>query len=235
MTFSAHKMLGAPIQCVTFLVHARHKGLLQNAMVIDAPYLYQNSMDDRDEEPDLSKRTFQCGRRGDALKFWLMREALGDQGLAKRVDDCVQWAEDFRAEIELRERKAGGFVLHKHAFSTVCFWYVPKAMRPLRIADLEPESANWGALNEVPDKVRNELIRNSERALISYGSAPNVPNFFRLGLSSAPETQVQCHDSIKLILDRIETIADSVSGDRQYMEVGVFREVETRDGFAVQC
>lgn len=214
LTFSAHKMLGAPVQCVTFLVHARHRGLLQHAMAIDAPYLYQNSMDDRDEEPDLSKNTFQCGRRGDALKFWLMREALGDSGFAKRVDDCVKWAEGFRAEIEFREGQGGGFVLHKHAFSTVCFWYVPKAMRPLRIAELEPGSAAWNTLNEIPDKVRNELIRNSERALVSYGSAPEVPNFFRLGLSSAPETRVQFHDSIKFILDRIEIIADSVFGDR---------------------
>lgn len=210
LIFSAHKMLGAPIQCVTFLVHARHKGLLQHAMAVDAPYLYQNSMSNREEEPDLSRMTLQCGRRGDALKLWLMREALGDVGFSKRVDECVDWAKEFRDEISVRETRKGGFVLYKYSFSTVCFWYIPEAMRPLRIADLEPGSGKWKVLNQVPDKVRNELIHNGDCALVSYGSTAELPRFFRLGLSSAPGTQTQFRNSVDFILNRIERIADGL-------------------------
>jgi glutamate/tyrosine decarboxylase-like PLP-dependent enzyme len=214
LTFSAHKMLGAPIQCVAFLVHARHPGLLQQAMALDAPYLYQNSTGNQNAEPDLSRMTLQCGRRGDALKLWLMHEALGDAGLAKRVDDCVDWAEGFRSEIELRESKGSGFILYQCSFSTVCFWYVPRAMLPVRVMDLEPGSTDWNVVDEIPDKVRNEMIESNDCMLVSYGSTTGLPRFFRLGLSSAPETPAQCSSSIAIILNRIENIAERVFAAR---------------------
>ncbi|MEH2558030.1 sulfinoalanine decarboxylase [Bradyrhizobium algeriense] len=210
LTFSAHKMLGAPIQCVAFLVHARHPGLLQRAMSLDAPYLYQNSTGNRNAEPDLSRMTLQCGRRGDALKLWLMREALGDAGLSRRIDDCVAWAEGFRSEIQLRESKGSGFILYKCSFSTVCFWYVPRAMLPVRVMDLEHGTADWNVVDEIPDKVRNEMIESNDCMLVSYGSTTGLPRFFRLGLSSAPGTQAQCSSSIEIILNHIENIAERV-------------------------
>jgi glutamate decarboxylase len=210
LIFSAHKMLGAPIQCVALLVHARHPDLLQHAMALDAPYLYQNSMANQNVEPDLSRMTLQCGRRGDALKLWLMHEALGEAGLAKRVADCVDWAEGFRSEIQLRESKGSGFVFFKCSFSTVCFWYVPRAMLPVRVMDLGPGSTEWHAVDEIPDKVRNEMIKSNDCMLVSYGTAMGLPRFFRLGLSSSPETRAQCSNSINIILNHIESIAERV-------------------------
>jgi len=208
LTFSAHKMLGAPIQCVAFLVHGRHSGLLQHAMALDAPYLYQNSTGNQSVEPDLSRMTLQCGRRGDALKLWLMREALGDAGLSDRVDDCVDWAEGFYDAIRLRESEGSGFTLYKRSFSTVCFWFVPRAMMPVRVRDLEQGSEGWKAVDRIADKVRNEIIQRNDCMLISHGSIPGLPRFFRLGLSSAPGTRAERSTSIEVILDNIEDIAE---------------------------
>lgn len=208
LTFSAHKMLGAPLQCAAFLVHPRHGNLIKRAMAVDAPYLYQNSTERDDDEPDFSRNTLQCGRRGDAFKLWLMREAVGDEGFSERVDGCADWAAEFYKEVKVREGEKTGFVGYKYSFSTVCFWYLPSSLRSTEIEELEPGSVAWDVLDRLPEVVRATMIKEGERILVSYGSAPGVPNFFRFGLSSAPGDLQSRKNSIDFVLDNIAAIAE---------------------------
>ncbi len=210
LVFSAHKMLGAPIQCAALMVHSKHKGLLQDAASVDAPYLYQNTLDDPDAEPDLSRSTFQCGRRSDALKLWLMMQAQGTDGFQRRVDGCVAWATEFRSEIAQRQRKSGAFQIFQHMFTTVCFWYLPAALRGEDVEDLEPDTKAWHDLDKLPALVRDVLIRDEHRALLSYGNAQHVPSFFRLGISSSPQTPAQRKQSIAVVLDTLESVAEQI-------------------------
>jgi len=77
---NAHKMLGAPLTCSILVV--QDKNHLYQSFSNDADYLYQTANDDF----NLGKTSFQCGRRNDALKIWTLWKSVGSQGLERIVD-----------------------------------------------------------------------------------------------------------------------------------------------------
>ncbi len=79
-SYNAHKMLGTPLTCSIFLVN--NKKQLYDSFSNEADYLYQTDNDDF----NLGKTSFQCGRRNDALKFWTLWKSLGTKGLKKIID-----------------------------------------------------------------------------------------------------------------------------------------------------
>ncbi len=72
LTWNPHKLLGAPQQCSVFLT--KHEGLLQAAHSAQASYLFQPDKF-YDVSYDTGDKTFQCGRKVDVFKFWLMWKA----------------------------------------------------------------------------------------------------------------------------------------------------------------
>jgi glutamate/tyrosine decarboxylase-like PLP-dependent enzyme len=81
---NAHKMLGAPLTCSLLMV--QDKKHLNNSFNIEASYLYQTDED----EFNLGKTSFQCGRRNEALKFWTLWKAVGTNGLEDIVDHLFE-------------------------------------------------------------------------------------------------------------------------------------------------
>jgi len=79
-TINAHKMLGTPLSCSLIMV--KDKKHLHDSFSNDASYLYQTDHD----AFNLGKMSIQCGRRNDALKFWVLWKSVGTQGLAHIVD-----------------------------------------------------------------------------------------------------------------------------------------------------
>ena len=79
-SYNAHKMLGTPLTCSIILVN--NKKQLHDSFSNEADYLYQTDNDDF----NLGKTSFQCGRRNDALKFWTLWKSLGTKGLKKIID-----------------------------------------------------------------------------------------------------------------------------------------------------
>lgn len=79
-SYNAHKMLGTPLTCSIILV--KDKKHLYNSFSNDATYLYQTD----DDDYNLGKTSFQCGRRNDALKFWTLWKSVGTRGLTALVD-----------------------------------------------------------------------------------------------------------------------------------------------------
>lgn len=79
-SYNAHKMLGTPLTCSIILV--KDKKHLYNSFSNDATYLYQTD----DDDYNLGKTSFQCGRRNDALKFWTLWKSVGTRGLTELVD-----------------------------------------------------------------------------------------------------------------------------------------------------
>ncbi|MCK0069659.1 pyridoxal phosphate-dependent decarboxylase family protein [Kordiimonas laminariae] len=84
---NAHKMLGTPLSCSLILV--KDKKHLYDSFSNDASYLYQTDHD----EFNLGKKSIQCGRRNDALKFWVLWKSVGTNGLAQIVDKQFELAE----------------------------------------------------------------------------------------------------------------------------------------------
>ena len=85
---NAHKMLGAPLTCSIIVV--KDKKHLYQSFSNDAEYLYQTANDDF----NLGKTSFQCGRRNDALKIWTLWKSVGSSGLENIVDHTLYSFDD---------------------------------------------------------------------------------------------------------------------------------------------
>ncbi len=91
---NAHKMLGTPLTCS--IIVTKHKKQLHDSFSNDAAYLYQTDGDDY----NLGKTSIQCGRRNDALKFWMLWKSVGTKGLQTIVDKQFELAETARNYIK---------------------------------------------------------------------------------------------------------------------------------------
>ncbi len=81
LAWDAHKMLGLPLAAGALLL--RDEARLDAAFVQHAEYLFH----DRSERPyDQGVRSFQCSRRGDALKLWVAWQRHGTAGLGALYD-----------------------------------------------------------------------------------------------------------------------------------------------------
>ena len=170
-SWSAHKMMGATLQCAAFVT--RHADVLRAANATNAAYLFQP--DKLFVELDAGDKTIQCGRKADMLKLWLMMKALGDGGMAARVDKCYALAAHAVARIEA---SGGAFRMahpyDAHVAPNVCFWYVPSAMRPLGDAPLGRDHALHGVAPHIKSR-----MQQGGSALIGFQSIHGLPNFFR--------------------------------------------------------
>jgi len=146
LSWSAHKMLGVPLQCSALLT--RHPGRLRACNGSRASYLFQP--DKLHTDQDLGDLGIGCSRRGDAFKLWAVWKARGDAGLAARVDRSFALCDV--AERALGQHPGGRFVLAvprrddsggaendgNTAVATgttgigdsaaVCFWWMPTAV-----------------------------------------------------------------------------------------------------------
>lgn len=75
IAINPHKMLGAPMTC-SFLL-GRDMRTFHAALTLPAGYLFHNSGGGVNDIYDLADLTPQCGRRGDALKMFLMLQYYG--------------------------------------------------------------------------------------------------------------------------------------------------------------
>jgi L-2,4-diaminobutyrate decarboxylase len=93
---------------------------LQAAFAQRAPYLFHS-----DGGPtrvrDQGVRSFQCSRRADVLKLWVVLQRLGRQGVAALHDHMCDLAVEVRDELATRSEFV---VLHEPQSNILCFRYV---------------------------------------------------------------------------------------------------------------
>ena len=136
--WDAHKMMGLPLICSTFLIKKPQvlRTLCGHANV--AHYLF---LDDA-EYDDLGRYSLQCGRRNDALKLWLEWRVRGDAGWSKMVDQYV----DHAAHLESSVREHPSLeLMSSRMWTNVCFRYAPEG------TEMD--------LNELNGELRNRLIQ----------------------------------------------------------------------------
>lgn len=127
---NAHKMLGTPLTCSILL--SKDKKHLSHSFASDAKYLYQTD----DDEFNLGKTSFQCGRRNDALKFWTLWKYLGTKGLEHLIDHQFYLAEVAREYINSNKN----YQLYSYEDSiSICFNY--KDVDPIKLCTLLYEKA----------------------------------------------------------------------------------------------
>jgi len=164
-SFNAHKMMGTPLTCSIIVVQDKTK--LYNSFGNEAEYLYQSDEDDF----NLGKTSFQCGRRNDALKFWTLWKSIGTKGLSDMVDFQFELAKVARQYVD----KHPDYTLHSYRDSiSVCFNYKNISADELCTALFEDEQAMVG-FGEHKDKSFVRLI-----TINTNNSEEDILNFFRV-------------------------------------------------------
>jgi len=165
-SFNAYKMLGTPLTCTVLVV--QEKKYLHNSFSNKAPYLYQTHSDNY----NLGKKSFQCNRRNDALKFWTLWKAVGTSGLENIVDHLFAMAEIARNYV----KNNPDYTLYNTKDSiTICFNY-----------------KNF----EAKDLCTKMYLSNE--LLVSHGSFNDI-QFIRLAIVNSGNTEKDIRNFFKIL------------------------------------
>ena len=137
--FDAHKMLGVSLICSVLLF--KNEKILKKVNQVKADYLFHH--EELEASCDLGEYSFQCGRKAEAVKFWLSWCSLGENGYQKRIENffaLAKWCEQ-------KIKKSPNLELIYPVFSvTVCFRFIGKNNQDNEI------------INQMNLKIRQELI-----------------------------------------------------------------------------
>ncbi|MDW3177773.1 MAG: pyridoxal-dependent decarboxylase [Acidimicrobiia bacterium] len=142
--WNLHKMMGVTQQCTALLL--ADPAQLGPCFATGADYIFQP--DKLYGEFDSGDKHFQCARRVDSLKLWLLWQARGDAGFEARIDHSVAMANRVR---QLVDDSDGEFAfVVRGDFTNVTFLWVPPEFRPFDLAALsEADHAALHALSPV--------------------------------------------------------------------------------------
>lgn len=141
ITIDPHKWLMQPKSMGVILTC--HPGMLKSLFGHEAPYLHGSVSG---TVPDWGNRGFQGSRRFDALRLWITKLYLGDDGLSKLVErgfeNVSRWANILRENPKFE-------VPHLPDLNILCFRY-----RPTNVSEKEIDSLN--------DKIQRGLMKSGE-------------------------------------------------------------------------
>uniref|UniRef100_A0A0N5BPD4 Glutamate decarboxylase 1 n=1 Tax=Strongyloides papillosus TaxID=174720 RepID=A0A0N5BPD4_STREA len=189
VTWNPHKLMGSLLQCSSFFV--RQKGLLLKTNQMSANYLYQQDKP-YDVNYDTGDRSFQCGRRNDILKLWLMWRSKGMEGYRIQINRLMDLAKYFTEKI----KKIEGYemVIDNPEFLNICFWYVPKSLRNL------PKEEKMEKLRIIAPKIKGKMMERGT-TMVGYQPDDDIPNFFRLIINNPATTKEDLDFLIQEIVD----------------------------------
>jgi len=168
LAWNLHKLAGVTQQCAALLVH--RSGALRAAFATGAEYLFQP--DKPHAGLDTGDLTFQCARRNDVLKAWLMWKARGDAGLAARVEHAVALAARCARQLAEDPRFC---LAAPPSWVNVCFWWVPPRLRPL---DRTRPGVD-ATLHALAPAIKSRMLREGV-VMLGYQPIDGGPNCFRL-------------------------------------------------------
>ncbi|XP_025084057.1 cysteine sulfinic acid decarboxylase-like isoform X1 [Pomacea canaliculata] len=173
VTWNPHKMMGAPLQCSAFFT--RHKNLMTESHSTNAVYLFQQDKF-YDVSYDTGDKSFQCGRKVDVLKLWLMWKAKGTNCFASEIESAFDCAQYLANKMKVTE----GFrlLLEEPECTNVCFWFIPPSLRN------QPETKEWWTkLGQVAPAVKRRMMEEG-MMLVGYQPDGDHVNFFRMVVSN---------------------------------------------------
>jgi glutamate decarboxylase/sulfinoalanine decarboxylase len=156
-TFDAHKLMGSGLITSFFLT--KHSNILTEANSGGGDqYIFH---DYENAQYDTGKKSLQCGRKVDALKFWLMWKAKGHNGLEEFVNTQYEKQNYLVSLIEENPRLK---LIMKPDYLNVCFQVLPK-----------DESID---VNKFNYDLRFKLVKEGQY-LTNYSSFEDGTIFFR--------------------------------------------------------
>jgi len=118
IAWDPHKMMLLSLPAGMLLVRSEEE--LQAAFAQRAPYLF-HADGESSRIRDQGVRSFQCSRRADVLKLWVVLQRLGRRGIAALHDHLCDLAVQVRTELQ---QHAEFEVLHEPHSNILCFRYV---------------------------------------------------------------------------------------------------------------
>ena len=118
IAWDPHKMMLLSLPAGMLLV--RSESELQAAFAQRAPYLFHGDAEAA-RVRDQGVRSFQCSRRADVLKLWVVLQRYGRRGIAALYDHLCELAVRVQAELEKHPELE---VLHAPDCNILCFRYV---------------------------------------------------------------------------------------------------------------
>jgi len=99
--------------------------------------------------------SLQCGRKVDALKFWLCWKYYGNKGYQARVEQLFEMA---KYAVDLLHSQKNLELIIEPKFLNICFRYIP-----------QNSHISAEIINQINLDIRNELIRSGQ-VFINYAS-----------------------------------------------------------------
>lgn len=194
ITINPHKLLNVPLQCSFLLV--RDAATL-SANSLDAGYLFHS----KDSRENAAMKTMGCGRRGDALKFWLYWVRYGKHGFGSHVDAGLELATELVEYIRSKPTQLELGPLANPLFLQICF----RPIQPGRVAQSNEALSNdeVNKRSEGTQFVYQELKRRRMFA-VDFAPLPNaIGDFVRLVVH--PRTKM---DDLKTLVDQVAEIGE---------------------------
>lgn len=186
VTFDAHKTLSTGL--ITSFVLCKHPGMLKQTNQGGGTEYIFHDYDNSDW--DTGTYSLQCGRRADALKFWLLWKSRGDKGMGDIIDHLFNLSLYAKERIEAHPRLR----LVSSQYLNNCF-----QVKPLK---------DFIDINQFTLKVRTHLVQTG-KALVNYAERSDGTLFFRLVMSNN-QTTIQDLDNLIKALDESIEAMDSI-------------------------
>ncbi|SJX62503.1 related to glutamic acid decarboxylase [Sporisorium reilianum f. sp. reilianum] len=188
ITINPHKLLNVPLQC-SFLLVRDAQTLSANSL--DAGYLFHS----KDRRENAAMKTMGCGRRADALKFWLYWVRYGKRAFGEHVDAGLALAAQLVDYIRAKDSLELG-PLADPLFLQICFRPLPPHTdaAPLSTQEVERRSA-------ATQFVYAELKARRMFA-VDFAPLPNdIGDYIRLVVHPRTKT-----DDLKTLVDQVAEI-----------------------------
>lgn len=188
-TFDAHKMMGTGLITSFFCVN--DKDILREANSGGgSAYLFHEY---ENAEFDTGPYSLQCGRKVDALKFWLLWKSLGNKGFEEHVNEQYKKRDYFLKSVIDHPRLK---LLHTPEHLNVCFQVIPE--------DAKED------INRYNFDLRYKLARRG-KVMINFSSFPDGTTFFRQVFAN---NQTRLEDLNRLVdeITSVEPVSSKVLG-----------------------
>jgi len=156
ITFDAHKTFSTGLVTSFFL--CKHPGMLKQMNQGGGHEYIFHDYDNSDW--DTGTYSLQCGRRADALKFWLLWKSRGDKGMELIINHLIELSHYVKEKIQTSNR----FELLSSNYLNNCFQVIP----PVNSIDI----------NQYNLELRTKLVTDG-KALVNYVQKPDGQIFFR--------------------------------------------------------
>jgi len=201
IAWDPHKMMLLPLPAGMLLVRSERE--LQTAFAQRAPYLFHG-----DEEAtrirDQGVRSFQCSRRADVLKLWVVLQRLGRRGIAALHDHLCDLAVCVRDELA---RHPEFEVLHAPDSNILCFRYVGDSL----------------ADNEALDAINREIRERYNKSGAGWITATLLDGRRVLRVTMMNPRSTEAH--IRALVENLRAVAATVVDERRSASIKGVRAV----------